>query len=336
MPRITVIVPVYKVEAFIERCVRSLFEQTLDGVEYLFIDDCTPDGSVGILKELIDEYHQRIVDKDWIVRIEQMPNNSGILTVRRHGMKMATGDYVIQIDSDDWIEDSMLSDMWHVAMEGDLDVVICDIKIVGKSGIRYLKGLYFDSVNLFIKDMLMNKSPWTLVNKLFKRAIYADNKIIYPFDGMNLGEDMALVVEQMYYCRTIGYIDKAYYNYFENSTSITHPQGEEDVIRHHFQWVENIRTLEAFFCMHNDDRWQKEIDYQKYKGKMGMLNRINISKYYKLWLPYFPELFYQLLFNPYVSCRGKAAYYKNHMKCLSKYVTNLFSPNNISLANDNI
>lgn len=320
MPRITVIVPIYKVEAFIERCVRSLFEQTLDGVEYLFIDDCTPDGSVGILKELIDEYHQRIVDKDWIVRIERIPNNSGILMVRCHGMKMATGDYVIQIDSDDWIEDSMLSDMWHEAIEGDLDVVICDIKIVGKSGIKYLKGLRSDSVNLFIKDMLMNKSPWTLVNKLFKRAVYADNEIIYPRDGMNLGEDMVLVVEQMYYCRTIGYIDKAYYNYFENCTSITHPQREEDVIRHHFQWVENVRTLEAFFRMHNDDRWQKEIVYQKYKGKMGMLNRIDISNYYKLWMPYFPELFYQLLFNPYVSCRGKAAYYKNLMMCLLKYV----------------
>ena len=320
MPRITVIVPIYKVEAFIERCVRSLFEQTLDGVEYLFIDDCTPDGSVGILKELIDEYHQRIVDKDWNVMIERMPYNSGISTVRRHGMKMATGDYVIQIDSDDWIEDSMLSDMWHKAKDGDLDVVICDIKIVRKSGIKYLKGLKSDSVNLFIKDMLMIKSPWSLLNKLFRRVIYTDNEIIYPREGMNLGEDMALAVEQMYYCRKIGYLNKAYYNYFENGTSITHPKGEKSLIRNHFQWVENVRTLEDFFRMHHDDRWQKEIVYQKYKGKMGMLNRIDISNYYKLWMPYFPELFYQLLFNPYVSCRGKAAYYKNLMMCLLKYV----------------
>lgn len=321
MSRITVIVPIYKVEAFIDRCVRSLFEQTLDGVEYLFIDDCTPDRSVEILKELIDEYYRRIVDKDWIVKIERMPYNSGISTVRRHGMKMATGDYVIHIDSDDWIEDNMLSDMWHVAMEGDLDVVICDIKIVGKSGIKYLKGLKSDSVDLFIKDMLMNKSPWALANKLFRREIYAGNEIMYPHDGMNLGEDMVLVVEQMYYCLKIGYINKAYYNYFENSTSITHPKGEEDIIRHHFQWVENVRTLDAFFRMHNDGRWQKEIVYQKYKGKMGMLNRINISKYYKLWMPYFPELLYQLLFNPYVPCREKMTYYKHLMMCLLKYVS---------------
>lgn len=324
MPRITVIVPIYKVEAFIERCVRSLFEQTLDRVEYIFIDDCTPDRSVEILKELIDEYHQCIVDKDWNVKIERMPYNSGISTVRRHGMKMATGDYVIQIDSDDWMEDSMLSDMWHKAKDGDLDVVICDIKVVRKSGIKYLKGLKSDSVNLFIKDMLMIKSPWSLCNKLFRRVIYTDNEIIYPREGLNVGEDMALVVEQVYYCHKIGYINKAYYNYYENGTSITHPKGEESLIRNHFQWVENVRTLEDFFRMHHDDRWQKEIVYQKYKGKMGMLNRIDISKYYSLWMPYFPELLYQLLFNPYVSFRGKMSYYKNLMMCLLKYVTKVF------------
>lgn len=320
MPKVSVLIPIYKVESYIERCVRSLFCQTLDDVEYIFIDDCSPDQSMKTVDTLIEEYHERIVEMNWVIRIERMLKNSGQAVVRQYGMQLATGDYVIHIDSDDWIEDNMLSDMWHVAMEGDLDVVICDIKIVGKSGINYLKGLKSDSVNLFIKDMLMNKSPWALSNKLFRREIYAGNEIMYPRDGMNLGEDMALVVEQMYYCLKIGYINKAYYNYLENSTSITHPKGEEDIIRHHFQWVENVRTLDAFFRMHNDGRWQKEIVYQKYKGKMGMLNRINISKYYKLWMPYFPELLYLLLFNPYVSCREKMAYYNNLMMCLLKYV----------------
>lgn len=314
-PLVSVVVPVYQAESYLSRCLDSILTQTFTDFEVILVDDGSKDNS----GEICDEY----AAKDNRFRVIHQENH-GVSVARQVGLDAATGDYVIQIDSDDWIEDSMLSDMWHKAKDGDLDVVICDIKIVRKSGIKYLKGLKSDSVNLFIKDMLMIKSPWSLVNKLFRRVIYTDNEIIYPREGMNLGEDMALAVEQMYYCRKIGYLNKAYYYYFENGTSITHPKGEESLIRNHFQWVENVRTLEDFFRMHHDDRWQKEIVYQKYKGKMGMLNRIDISKYYSLWMPYFPELFYQLLFNPYVSCRGKVAYYKNHMKCLSKYVTNLF------------
>ena len=77
MPKVSVIIPIFQAEAYIERCVRSLFCQTLDGVEYIFIDDCSPDQSMKILDMLIEEYHERIVEMSWVIRIEKMPINRG-------------------------------------------------------------------------------------------------------------------------------------------------------------------------------------------------------------------------------------------------------------------
>ena len=84
MPKVSVLVPVYGVEKFIERCARSLFEQTLNDMEFIFVDDCTPDRSIEILKSVIEEYRLRFAEKKYEVRIERLPTNSGLAAVRKH------------------------------------------------------------------------------------------------------------------------------------------------------------------------------------------------------------------------------------------------------------
>ena len=84
MPKVSVIIPVYGVEKYIERCARSLFGQTLDDIEYLFIDDCSPDKSVEILEHILLEYPQR---RDKVI-IHRMEHNSGQAKVREWGMRM--------------------------------------------------------------------------------------------------------------------------------------------------------------------------------------------------------------------------------------------------------
>lgn len=122
MPKVSVIIPIYGVQKYIERCVRSLFEQTLDDIEYLFIDDCSPDGSVRIIMRILDEYPNR---KEQVI-IHRMEQNSGQAKVREWGMKNATGDYVIHCDSDDWTDLMMYESMYQKALEEDADVVVCD------------------------------------------------------------------------------------------------------------------------------------------------------------------------------------------------------------------
>ena len=90
MPQVSVVIPVFRVRQFMERCAVSLFSQTLEDIEYIFVDDCSPDDSIDILRSVLSRFPARIPQ----TRIERMPVNSGLAAVRKKGLKLATGDYV--------------------------------------------------------------------------------------------------------------------------------------------------------------------------------------------------------------------------------------------------
>lgn len=122
VPKISVIVAVYGVENYIEKCVRSLFEQTLDAVEYIFVNDDTPDNSIVILKSVLDEYSER-KNNTHIINFE---TNTGVANARTVGMKLATGKYMIHCDLDDYLEDDALEVLYKEAVKTDADIVTCD------------------------------------------------------------------------------------------------------------------------------------------------------------------------------------------------------------------
>ena len=124
MPKISVIVPMYNVEQYIERCATSLLEQTLDDIEYIFISDKSPDNSIGVLKKVLE----RFPSKAGFVRIVERPTNGGIAAVRRDGILLATGDFVIHCDADDWVDTNLYEKMYTEAIRTKADVVICPIR----------------------------------------------------------------------------------------------------------------------------------------------------------------------------------------------------------------
>lgn len=124
--KLSVIVPVYNVRQHIEKCVRSLFHQTLDGVEFIFVDVCSTDDSISILQSLLVEY-QNLADNIIIIRHKQ---NRGVSVARNRGLAQARGEYVIFLDSDDWIDEQMLQKMYLAASTAKADVVMCDFAMV--------------------------------------------------------------------------------------------------------------------------------------------------------------------------------------------------------------
>ena len=128
MPKVSVIIPVYGVEKYIGRCARSLFEQTLDNIEYIFVDDCTPDKSMEVLQAEIEKYRLRFAEEKKVVRTTRMPSNSSQAAVRRHGSQLATGDYIIHCDSDDWVDTDLYEKMYNEAINSGADVVFCPFK----------------------------------------------------------------------------------------------------------------------------------------------------------------------------------------------------------------
>lgn len=245
MPKVSIIVPIYKVENYIGRCTRSILNQTLDNIELIFIDDCSPDHSMVILSHIIDEFRNKIKEKNWIVIIKRMQVNSGQAAVRQYGIQLATGEYIIFCDSDDWMEENMIFEMWSKASIDNLDVVVCDYNHITSNGcIRYCGMKSHDMVNFFY-EVLFFKSSWAVWNKLFKRSLYY--RIVLPENGMNMGEDMAIVVQLLYYCRNVGYINQAFYNYCENTESISNKKTISDNVCNYLQWFANICLLESFF-----------------------------------------------------------------------------------------
>lgn len=240
MPKVSIIIPVYGVEKYIERCARSLFEQTLDDIEYLFIDDCTPDKSVEILKRVLEEYPHR---KSQVV-IHRMEKNSGQAKVREWGMRNARGEYVIHCDSDDWVNVHMYEEMYNKAIEEDADVVVCDFCSTDCENEQYSKGLISKERENVIVDVLLWRIAGCLWNKLVRRKEYTDHDLNYPTH--NMGEDTALIVQILWNAKRISYLPKPLYYYYTNPTSITKDVTDEKIRKRFLQATANVEIIEQF------------------------------------------------------------------------------------------
>lgn len=217
-PKISVIVPIYNVEKYIERCVSSLFQQTLDEIEYIFVDDCSPDRSIDILHEMIQQYPNR---EKW-VKIVRHERNQGLTSARNSGISIATGEYIAHCDSDDWVDVDMYNNLYIQASETKSDIVYSDFYFVYDNKIDIYNSA---SYSIDKKELLKNyiASVWTsLVNMIVKRSVYESNNLKSP-EHLCYCEDFWLSVRLFHYSRKITKICKPFYYYNQcNNNSIMH------------------------------------------------------------------------------------------------------------------
>lgn len=226
MPKVSVVIPVYGVEDYIERCARSLFEQSLDDMEFIFVNDCTNDRSMEVLARVLDGYPSR---KDSTIIVNRTTNGK-LAAARKCGQKLATGEFVAHCDSDDWVDSNLYERMYQSALLNHSDVVMCAIKdeFVNHYEERHYNNLpsdcktlienwYKDSVGLFV---------W---NKLVRRSIYEDYAI-ESYDGINMWEDNGLMFRVFYYGSKLSYIDDSFYHYNRaNVGAMTKGYGIESI-----------------------------------------------------------------------------------------------------------
>lgn len=303
MPKVSVIIPVYGVEKYIERCARSLFEQTLDDIEYIFVDDCSPDKSIAILENIIKEYQPRLNKEHKNVRIEKMSQNSGLPNVRRYGIKLATSDYIAHCDSDDWVELDMYQQMYNKAIDDDADVVVCDYVVTnGTSVIKTINACHAKSPGQLIEKCLFQRDPWSLCNKLFKRKAYYN--IEYPKGAM--GEDMVTTIQLLWNCKTLSYINKPYYQYFYNYESITKVCTRDSCIRKFNQLSCNTTIVMNFIKnMKLDDEYKDALVVYKNFIRSVLYPIVYDKQYYNIWNNMFLGLNKQVLLSKYISASEK-------------------------------
>lgn len=310
MPKVSVVIPVYNVEKYIEQCAVSLFEQTLDDIEYIFVDDCTPDNSIDVLKKVIDRYKERLELEKKHVIIERMPQNSGQAAVREHGIKKSSGDYVIHCDSDDWAETTMYEILYNKAKQEDADIVVCDCAVVNSEG-GYI-GSNPKAIKNFDKDSIMRivlteyrlNQLWC---SLVKRTLFGN--IMYPKGSQS--EDKTYMIQFCYFANKLIYVKESLYYYRNSPSSITNAISTESIIRRYNQTLENSRLI-LEFCKRQGiiDKYDKYIKAYKFNVKVLLMYCINDAECQKLWKLSYPEANKGVLFNRYISLRNKYHYYR--------------------------
>lgn len=292
MPKVSIIVPIYGVERYIDRCSRSLFEQTLDDIEYIFVDDCTPDRSIEVLKEVLQEYPHRKEQ----CKIISHSSNQGLPSARKTGVLHTSGDYILHCDSDDWMDITMCEKMWQKAIDNSADMVMCGYNI--SSSNQILKAIPIKNESDPFRALIADQVAGYAWNKLVKREIYS-NDIVWPAD--NLLEDTCLMIQLAYYCKKITFISEPLYFYFQNDTGICASFLSEK------KFMGAKSNLESTISFLIDkglyDRYSKEINYLKVR-----ITRLSTLLSDELFRKYNKHIDWNLLLSKYCSAKEKLGY----------------------------
>ena len=280
-PAVSVIVPVYNVSEYIEKCAISLFEQTLYDLEILFVDDCSPDNSVKIIKKILEEYPER----KSLTRIIHMSSNGGQAAVRRRGIIEAKGEYIIHLDGDDWVDKEYYKLLYDAAVEHHADIVVGDEVmeypnstipkdniVLPSTGKEIIRNWYKRTVGLFCH------------NKLVRREIYTENNIL-PWHGLDMWEDNGLFARIFYYADKVVQVHGPVYHYNRcNVSAMTAGYGFNQVN----QMIAVARNLTDFFEKKPDAaNFRKTVYAFQYLAKLNLVTD-SFSKY-RLYKELFPE-----------------------------------------------
>lgn len=288
MPKVSVIVPIYKAERYIEQCLRGLFGQTMEDMEFIFIDDCSPDHSIDVLKNIMADYPDRINQ----VKIISLEQNVGVAKARELGLKAMTGDYFIYCDSDDYVDLNAFETMYQTAQNDGADVVVCDVQYENEVEQMIQCGIRSTQKHHFISDILSYKVPGALWNKLFSKKLSQD----LIFSRYGFGEDLVMTVQMAYCASTISHLPYAYYHYRENSESITHALSVESRVGKFVAMRYNINLLRRFFSDCRCNRYTVALYHCEYFAKRNLIYK-DVSSNFKvwwLWLHSFPRLTFHL------------------------------------------
>lgn len=213
-PKISIILPVFNAEKTINKSLDSIIEQTFKDFEIIIVDD----GSTDLSYQICDEY----AEKDSRIHVIHK-KNEGVAIARQIGIDNAKGEYSIHIDADDWIEPTMLEELYNTAKTQNSDIVIADYFLNTNTSQKICKQrpTSMTPQDILI-DIFNNKLFGALWNKLIRTDLYKKYNARF-FHNINYCEDVLICAQIMKHQEVkITNIDKAFYHYYINQNSITH------------------------------------------------------------------------------------------------------------------
>lgn len=245
---VSVIIPVYQVENYLERAVDSVLAQTLTALEIILVDDGSQDAS----PRICDRYAQAYPEKIRVIHQE----NQGLGFARNAGVQAAAGEYVAFLDGDDTVEPDMYQVMYQKAAQGGYDMVMCDVQIIYVEENRTSVVATYPRAEIDLADYIANGNNITYsVNKLFRREIWQDNR----YEKM-LFEDISLIPALVTRYPNIGYVPRPFYHYYRraNTLSTTYTGDMVDIVQAFRNFLETSTPAyrdEVVYCVAKQLYW---------------------------------------------------------------------------------
>jgi len=280
----------YNVGAFVEQCARSLFEQTLKEIDFLFVDDASTDDSVAIVEKTLKDYPER----QGQVRFIRHEQNMGIAYSRREAIEAVEDDYFIFVDGDDYVEPNYAELLYTKAKETGADVVLCDYFHHYPNHEKYYvhkmspKGE--GEKGSILRDGTINTLIYpSLCCRLIRKSLFSENEILWP--KTNVSEDRLISVQTAYYARRMAYVEQPLYHYRFNTSSLTRNNDEERKTKLYEDSLTNYRVLWKFIVKHNIlEQYPDCTFYTKLLIRNRLLPYLESREYRRKYLQTFPEM----------------------------------------------
>jgi len=245
--KVSVIVPVYNVEKYLEKCLNSLVNQTLEDIEIIVVNDGTKDNSQKIIDKYTKKYPKKV--KGYI------KENGGLSSARNYGLKYASGEYIAFVDSDDYVELDMYEKMYNKAISENFDIVACDLFYVyDDKKVEAFSNLNNDIFTQEeIKQSMINIYPsaWNKIYKkdLFKHKIYFKDRVWF--------EDVEFLYRLISKVNSIGVVHEKFYNYVQRAGAIT--KTFDDRL---FHYIDNWNGILDYYKKNKIyDEYKLELEY---------------------------------------------------------------------------
>ena len=235
---ISVLIPAYNAEKYLEKCIKSITGQSLKNIEIIIVNDGSTDKTLDILEKL------RKSDN----RIEVInQTNKGVSVARNNALKYVKGEYILWIDSDDWIDEG-LEEIYNKSKKEDADIVVMDYWREENGEKKYVEDKIVENNIEYINEITLGKSTGYLWNKLIKTSLYRENGINFP-ENIKCGEDRVILPKLLYFSKKIIKLNKAYYHYIFNPESLSKKKYSNKEIFDKVlpDYINQIKDLENYF-----------------------------------------------------------------------------------------
>lgn len=279
-PKVSVIIPMYNVSEYVEECFINLASQDLTDFEVVLIDDRSVDDTIDKTVKAIERFERKDVEFTLITQ----ETNMGVACARNKGLERASGEYIYFYDADDRLEPDTLSTLYAEAKLNDADIVGCEWYISFAQNERAIGQRDVHSGVELFKGFASGVIRWNLWLFMVRRSLYEQNKLRF-LPGMNMGEDMMVMMKLALLSNRVSIIHKPLYHYSQtNNGAQTKTWSKEK----REQVTANVKEVESFCRQHFGASFDLEMDFLKQSVKLPFIIS-DRREDYRIWAEWFPE-----------------------------------------------